>query len=61
MARDTVSINQIVNDFMLTLDGDDYANNANGMLMRNYALQGIREMNFDIQRKIKSLKLSVNT
>lgn len=61
MARDTVSVDQIVNDFMLTLDGDDYANNANGMLIRNYALRGIREMNFDIQKKIKSLKLSVNT
>lgn len=61
MARDTVSIDQIVNDFMLSLDGDDYANNANGMLMRNYALRGIREMNFDIQKKIKSLKLTVNT
>ena len=57
MARDTVSVDQIVNDFMLTLDGDDYANNANGMLVRNYALRGIREMNFDIQKRIKSLKL----
>lgn len=61
MARDTVSVDQIVNDFMLTLDGDDYVNNANGMLIRNYALRGIREMSFDIQRKIKSLKLSVDT
>lgn len=61
MARDTISIDQIVNDFMLTLDGDDYANNANGMLVRNYALRGIREMNFDIQKKIKSLKLPVNS
>jgi|TARA_R100000479_G_scaffold65066_2_gene30982 hypothetical protein len=61
MARDTVSVDQIVNDFMLTLDGDDYVNNTNGMLIRNYALRGIREMSFDIQRKIKSLKLSVNT
>ena len=61
MARDTVSVDQIVNDFMLTLEGDDYGNNASGMLIRNYALRGIREMNFDIQKKIKSLKLSVNT
>ena len=60
MARDTVSVDQIVNDFMLTLDGDDYANNANGMLVRNYALRGIREMSFDIQKRIKSLKLAVN-
>ena len=61
MARDTVSVDQIVNDFMLTADGDDYVNNANGVIVRNYALRGIREMNFDIQKKIKSLKLSVNS
>ena len=60
MARDTVSVDQIINDFMLTLDGDDYVNNANGMLIRNYALRGIREISFDIQKRIKSLKLSVN-
>lgn len=61
MARDTVSVDQIVNDFMLTLEGDDYANNASGVLIRNYALRGIREMNFDIQKRIKSLKLDVDT
>lgn len=61
MARDTVSVDQVVNDFMLTADGDDYVNNANGVVVRNYALRGIREMNFDIQKKIKSLKLSINS
>ena len=29
MARDTVSVDQIINDIMLTADGDDYVNNAN--------------------------------
>ena len=52
MARNTVSIDQIVNDFILTSDGDDYVNNANGVVVRNYALRGIREMGFDIQNKI---------
>ena len=61
MARDTVSVDQIVNDFLLTADGDDYVNNANGVVIRNYALRGIREMGFDIQKRIKSLKLTVNT
>lgn len=60
MARDTVSVDQIVNDFILTLDGDDYVNNANGVVIRNYALRGIREMGFDIMKRIKSLKLTVN-
>ncbi len=61
MARDTISVEQIVNDFMLTADGDDYVNNTNGIIVRNYALRGIREMGFDIRKKIQSLKLAVNT
>jgi hypothetical protein len=61
MARDTVSLEQIVNDYILTLDGDDYVNNSNAVVIRNYALRGIREMGFDILKRIKSLKLSVNT
>ena len=31
------------------------------MVIRNYALRGIREMGFDIQKRIKSLLLDVNT
>lgn len=61
MARDTVSVDQIVNDFILTLDGDDYVNNASGVVIRNYALRGIREMGFDMMKKIKSLKLEINS
>jgi len=61
MARDTVSVEQIVNDLLLTADGDDYVNNTNGVVLRNYALRGIREMGFDMLKRIKSLKLSVNT
>jgi hypothetical protein len=60
MARDTVSVEQIINDIMLTADGDDYGNNANAIVLRNYALRGIREMGFDIMKRIKSLKLPVN-
>jgi hypothetical protein len=60
MARNTVSVDQIVNDFLLTADGDDYVNNVSGIAIRNYALRGIREMGFDIMKKIKSLRLDVN-
>jgi hypothetical protein len=60
MARDTVSVEQIVNDLLLTADGDDYVNNTNGVVLRNYALRGIREMGFDMLKRIKSLKLTVN-
>jgi hypothetical protein len=61
MARNTVSINQIVGDFILTSEGDDYTSNVSDILVRNYALRGIREIGFDISRRIQSLKLDVNT
>lgn len=60
MARDTVSVDQIVNDFMLLMDGDDYVNNASSTIVRNYALRAIRELGFDVQKRVKSLKLEVN-
>ena len=60
MARDTISVEQIVNDLLLTADGDDYVNNVSGIALRNYALRGIREMGFDFMKRIKSLKLSIN-
>lgn len=60
MARDTISVEQIVNDFILTADGDDYGSNVSSVAIRNYALRGIREMGFDIMKRIKSLKLEVN-
>lgn len=60
MARDKVSVDQIVNDFILLMDGDDYVNNASSTIVRNFALRGIREMGFDVSKQIKSLKLEVN-
>lgn len=57
MAHNTVSVSQVVNDFILTLEGDDYANNVSDTLVRNYALRGIRELGFDISGKIRSIKL----
>lgn len=61
MARNTVSISQIVGDFILTSEGDDYISNASDILVRNYALRGIREIGFDVSRRVQSLKLDVNT
>jgi hypothetical protein len=60
MAQDTVSLKQIVNDFILTMDGDDYANNASDVLVRNLALRGIRDLGFDIMKRIKAANLTVS-
>jgi len=61
MAFDKVKLSQIIKDFILTLDGDDYASNVSDYAIRNFALRGIREIGFDIGKKIKSLKLSIDT
>jgi hypothetical protein len=61
MSQETVSINQIVNDFILTLGSDDYASNVSDTTLRNFALRGIREMGFDMLKRIKTTELTVNT
>ncbi len=60
MARNTVTVDQIVNDFILTGSGDDYVSDASNTVVRNYALRGIRDMGFDMLNQVKSLKLSID-
>jgi hypothetical protein len=60
MSQETVAVSQVVNDFILTLAGDDYASNATDTAIRNFALRGIREMGFDMGQRIKTLELTVD-
>ena len=56
MAQDTVSLDQVINDFILSIEGDDYINTASEVMVRNLALRGIREMGFDILKRINGEK-----
>jgi hypothetical protein len=56
-----VPLSQIIGDFKITTDDDDYAANASEAAIRNFALRGIRELGFDVVSRIKSLKLTVNS
>lgn len=58
MARNLVTVSEVVNDFILGIDSDDYANNVSDTLVHNYALRGIREFGFDLLQRVRSLKLS---
>ena len=60
MANNMIPLSQIVGDFILTSESDDYTGNVSDVLVRNFALRGIRQMGFDISRKIKSKKLEVS-
>ena len=61
MARNTVPLKQIINDFVITLADDDYAGSASDTQIRTHALRGIREMGFDMSKKIRSLVLGINS
>ena len=56
-----VPLRQIVDDYIITLDTDDYANSASDTAIRNISLRGIREFGFDVTSRIKSLKLDINS
>jgi len=56
-----VKLSQIIRDFIITLDHDDYVSNASDVAIRNIALRGIREIGFDIGKKIRSIKIDVES
>jgi hypothetical protein len=56
-----VTLSQLIGDFKITMDSDDYAANASDVAIRNVALRGIREFGFDVTSRIKSLKLSIDS
>ncbi len=52
MARNTVPLSQVIDDFILTIADDDYAGQASDTQIRTHALRGIRELGFDMSRVI---------
>jgi len=61
MSHNKVKLSQIIRDFILTSDSDDFANNVSDSAIRNFALRGIREIGFDLGKSTKSLKLNINS
>ena len=61
MSHNKVKLSEVIRDFIITSDGDDYANNVSDSALRNFALRGIREIGFDLGKKIKSLKLTIDS
>jgi hypothetical protein len=55
-----VTLRQVMDDFVITMDVDDHISNVNDAMLRNVALRGIREFGFDVTARIKSLKRTIN-
>jgi hypothetical protein len=56
-----VPLRQIIDDYVIALDADDFANSPSDIAIRNVALRGIREFGFDITSRVKSIKKDINT
>jgi hypothetical protein len=60
-AMNFVSLRQIIDDFIITMDGDDYVSNASDVAIRNIALRGIREFGFDVSSRVRSMKRTIES
>ena len=60
MAQSYVTVDQVVKDFIITLDFDDFVNSTSDVVIRNLAKRGVREMGFDMLKRIKATELSID-
>ena len=60
MAHNKVTLDQLVTDFVFSMDSDDYANNASDTAVRTLALRGIRDLGFDIMKRVKAVNIDVS-
>ena len=56
-----VTLRQVIDDFVITMDVDDHISNVNDAMLRNVALRGIREFGFDVSARVKSLKDTIGS
>jgi hypothetical protein len=60
MARNQIPLNDVINDFMLMHKDDDYTNNVTETQVRVLAKRGVRELGFDILKRVKTITLPVD-
>ena len=61
MAMDYTNIDEVVNDFQLMIDDTSYDKNAQIYQLRLLALQGLRELTFDVEQSIKTTTRAVTS
>ena len=60
MSQAYITVDKVINDYVLSIDMDDYGSAASDYMLRQLALRGIREFGFDISHNIKTTLLDVN-
>jgi len=61
MAIDYTNIDEVINDLQLMIDDSSYDKAAHIYQLRLLALQGLRELTFDVEQSIKTAEVVVNS
>lgn len=61
MAIDYTTIEEVINDFQLMIDDTSYDKDAQIYQLRLLALQGLRELTFDVEQKVKTTTITVDS
>tara|TARA_Y100000385_G_C13087938_1_gene637288 strand:- start:1067 stop:2248 length:1182 start_codon:yes stop_codon:yes gene_type:complete len=61
MAIDYTNIEEVVNDFQLMIDDTSYDKEAQVYQLRLLALQGLRELTFDVEQSVKTTTMVVDS
>ena len=61
MSLNTVPLNEVISDFKITMDDSDHVANVSDRAIHNIAKRGLREIGFDISKKVKTVKLTVDS
>jgi hypothetical protein len=61
MAQNYITVDQVINNYMISQTEDDYGYTSADYQLRQHALLGIREFNFDIAHNIKSTLLTYDS
>ena len=61
MAIDYTTIEEVINDFQLMIDDTSYEKEAQIYQLRLLALQGLRELTFDVEQKVKTNTMLVDS
>lgn len=60
MSRNFIPVDQVVSNFIIMMEQDDFCSNVSDTVVRTLALRGIRSLGFDMLKRIKSLLLPVD-
>lgn len=61
MANNTIGAQEIVNEFLALREDDDFLSSTSEHSIRHYVLRGIREIGFDVSKRIRSIKIAIDS